>query len=187
MARIKKHKETPDIDMTSFMNIMIVLVPILLLNMVVSQTTVLDIKLPAGAGGAGGAASENQQIELIVRHEQMTVNYPAGVFMRQFPKINGAYDYKGLSTFMQQLKKGVGPKKRDILILSEDSSDYQTLVSTMDALKSHTVCPMPAHNPVRASDCAEVELFPEISLGDAPGSDTGAAAAGMKVTTGATR
>ncbi|MCK5881879.1 MAG: biopolymer transporter ExbD, partial [Sinobacterium sp.] len=49
MRRMKKPKEDADINITSFMNLMIVLVPVLLLNMVFTQTMVLDIKLPAAA------------------------------------------------------------------------------------------------------------------------------------------
>lgn len=164
MRRIKKVKEEVELDITSFMNLMIVLVPVLLLNMVFSQTTVLDIKLPAGAESSPDQPKENQQIELIIRQDHMTLNYPAGVMMREFPKVDEHYDYKGLSKFLQELKPALEAKvgeKKDILILSEETTDYQTIVSTMDTVRSY-----PA---VVAANLVNAELFPDISLGDAPG------------------
>ena len=48
MRRHKKLKEEAELNVTSFMNLMIVLVPVLLMNMVFSQLAVLDLRLPAG-------------------------------------------------------------------------------------------------------------------------------------------
>ncbi len=38
----------PDLDITPFMNLMIVLVPVLLLNMVFAHTSVLELNFPTG-------------------------------------------------------------------------------------------------------------------------------------------
>lgn len=161
MAR--KKVDDVELDMTSFMNLMIVLVPVLLLNMTIASTSILDIKLPAGGDGAGGA-QENQQIELIIHEEYMTLNFPAGVYMDTFPKQDGKYDYKALSAKLQALKpaieQSIGKEKKDILILSEEKTSYQTLVSTMDAVRSYKA--------VVVADVVDAELFPDISLGDAP-------------------
>jgi biopolymer transport protein ExbD len=40
-------KEEAELDITAFMNLMIVLVPILLLGLVFSKITVVDVTLPA--------------------------------------------------------------------------------------------------------------------------------------------
>ncbi|MCZ6711056.1 MAG: biopolymer transporter ExbD, partial [Gammaproteobacteria bacterium] len=48
--RKRKHSEAADIDVTPFMNLMIVLVPVLLLSMVFTRTTVIDLNFPSGAG-----------------------------------------------------------------------------------------------------------------------------------------
>lgn len=164
MARLKKKKQDADLDITSFMNLMIVLVPVLLLNMVFSQTAILDIKLPAGAASADQDPKENQTIELIIRKEHMTLNYPAGVGLAQFPLKDGKYDYKALSEFLQKLKPTLEEKlgeKKDILVLSEPDTDYQTIITTMDTVRSYQA--------VVVADVVEAELFPDISLGDAPG------------------
>lgn len=161
MAR--KKVDDVELDMTSFMNLMIVLVPVLLLNMTIASTSILDIKLPGGGEG-GGDAQENQQIELIIHEDYMTLNYPAGVYMDQFPNKEGKHDYEALAAKLQALKPAIetsiGKPKKDILILSEEKTDYQTLVSAMDAVRSYKT--------VVAASVVNAELFPEISLGDAP-------------------
>lgn len=45
--RIKRRfKADAELNITSFMNLMIILVPVLLMGMVLARTTVLDLKLP---------------------------------------------------------------------------------------------------------------------------------------------
>ena len=58
---------------------------------------------------------------------------------------------------MQGVKQQLS-EKRDVLVLSGPNIDYQNLVYTMDAVKSFRT--------VQAVNMVEIELFPEISLGD---------------------
>jgi biopolymer transport protein ExbD len=164
MARMKKRLQEAELDVTSFMNLMIVLVPVLLLNMTIASAAILDIKLPAGPGDPDDDPKENRQIEVIIRPEHMALNYPAGALVAQFPKKNGEYDFAGLTEKLKQIKpaieESIGEAKRDILILSEEKTDYQTLVSTMDAVRSYPT--------VIVTSVVDAELFPDISLGDAP-------------------
>jgi hypothetical protein len=64
-----------------------------------------------------------------------------------------------LSLVLQEIKKKVQDKS-DMLLLSEADVSYQSLVSTMDTVR--------AFRTVAAASAVEVDLFPEISLGDAP-------------------
>lgn len=168
MRRRKKYYEVKDLDITSFMNLMIVLVPVLLLSMVFSHTTVLDLKLPDGAASdAPPDDKENQQLELVIYDEHMVLNYPAGIQLRRIPKKDGEYDFKFLSVYLQQVKRSLKDKnieKKDILVLSQPDTDYQTLVSVMDTVRSFQA--------VVAASVVDAELFPDISLGDAPVSDS---------------
>ncbi len=160
----KSSKEDVELDITSFMNLMIVLVPVLLMNMVFAHTAILDLKLPAGAVSDPVDDPKNQTIELIVREGHMTLNYPAGILLRQFPKVDGQHDYKALSELLQTLKQTFQNKdidKKDILLLLEDKTDYQTVVSAMDTVRSFET--------VLITDVVNAELFPNVSLGDAPG------------------
>ena len=174
--RIKRRpKADADLDITSFMNLMIILVPVLLMSMVLARTTVLDLKLPDMADSSTPPTEEPpQQLELIIRADKFVVNYPAGITLKTVEKTPaGEYDYALLATVLQEIKRlleNQGIEKKDIYILSEKETDYQTLVSTMDTARSFKA--------VVAASVVDAELFPEIALGDAPppGESTGALA-----------
>lgn len=161
----KRNREEADLEITSFMNLMIILVPVLLMSMVFSHITVLDLKLPdlAADSSQPNEQPENQMLELVILPDRFVVNYPAGAPLKTVPQKDGQYDYKLLSDVLQEVKrllKDRGIEKRDIFILSQPNTDYQTIVSAMDTVRSFKA--------VVAASVVNAELFPEISLGDAP-------------------
>ena len=83
--------------------------------------------------------------------------------------MDGEHNYKELSLVMQELKRRM-PEKEDITVLLQEQTDYQTLVTVMDKVRSY-----PA---VQAMDVVQAKLFPVISLGDTPGGGKDVAAAG---------
>lgn len=160
----KRHPRTveAELDITAFMNLMIVLVPILLLGMVFSQITVIDVTLPAGAG-EDSALDQNQQVELVIRHDGMRVDYPRGIMLKQIPMTeSGEQDFELLSLVLQEVQRQLrekGLEKRSITLLSEQDIDYQTIVTAMDTVRSFKA--------VVAASVVDAALFPEISFGDA--------------------
>lgn len=147
------------------MNLMIILVPVLLMSMVFSHITVLDLKLPdlAADSSQPNDQPENQMLELVILPDRFVVNYPAGAPLKTVPQKEGEYDYTLLSDVLQEVKrllKDRGIEKRDIFILSQPDTDYQTLVSVMDTARSFKA--------VVVASVVNAELFPDISLGDAP-------------------
>ncbi len=164
--RIKRrNRDEADLDITSFMNLMIILVPVLLMSMVFSHVTVLDLKLPDLSADQSSPPDDpkNQMLELVILPDKFIVNFPAGVPLKTIPFKDGEYDFKFLSTYLQEVKRTLqdkGIEKRDIFILSQPDTDYQTIVSVMDTVRSFKA--------VVAASLVNAELFPEISLGDAP-------------------
>ena len=158
-----KHRKTDDaeLDITSFMNLMIVLVPVLLLSLTFTQVTVHDIQLPELTGGEGNSEKNQSQLEVVVSPEGFEVFYPAGTSIQKIPPLEvdegQAWDFQQLSKVMQGVKQQLS-EKRDVVIRLTGDVDYQTLVATMDAVKSYKT--------VQITSMVEVELFPEISLGD---------------------
>lgn len=155
--------EPADIDVTSFMNLMIVLVPVLLLSMTFTQTTVLEIKLPELTGGSVATEDPQSKLEVEITSTGFKVYYPENTLVQDIPIAKSEegediYDYRKLSYILQVIKQQVN-EKRDILLRSELEIDYQHIVATMDALKSYKT--------VVAASVVEIELFPEISLDDA--------------------
>ncbi|MEX1031868.1 MAG: biopolymer transporter ExbD [Cellvibrionaceae bacterium] len=178
--RMSRH-EVKDLDITAFMNLMIVLVPVLLMSMVFAHTTVLDLKLPDMAASPDSAQDEeNRKLELVINPDHMVLNYPAGTRLKRIDKEGGEYNYKLLSLTLQEVKRQLreqGTAKRDILVLSQPDTDYQTLIHVMDTVRSFQA--------IVAADVVDAELFPDISLGDAPiiesgGSDEMAASGGRR-------
>lgn len=160
--------EDAELDITAFMNLMIVLVPILLLGMVFSQITVIDVQLPPAASGDSEAADE-RQIELVIRADGMRVDYPRGILLKRIPLTEaGEYDFAMLSLVLQEVKRQLreqGVDKRDITLLPEQEVDYQAIVSAMDTVRSFKA--------LVAAEMVDAALFPEIAFGDAPAVDKG--------------
>lgn len=157
--RAKRPHEAADLDVTPFMNLMIVLVPVLLLSMVFTHTTVIDLNFPAGDAAAGDFDPDAVHLEVVVHSDRLQIADGRGGVIKALPMKDGAHDYAGLSLIMQELKRRM-PDKQDITVLLEQETDYQTLVSVMDRVRSY-----PA---VQGIDVVQAELFPVISLGDSP-------------------
>lgn len=164
MKRIRRSRQTEaELDITSFMNLMIILVPVLLMSMVFSHITVLDLQLPDANSGAGGDQAENKQLELVIRPGYIDVNYPQGVRLKRIANGESGYDFALVSNVLQEVKRQLrekGIEKKDILILAEQETDYQTLVGAMDTVRSFEA--------VVAASVVRAELFPDVALGDAP-------------------
>lgn len=153
----KLHTE-PELDITAFMNLMIVLVPVLLLSMVFAHTSILDLNFPSGSDSSS-EENKNLQIQVIIREQALIVADSKGGLIKRIDNLSGHYQFAELRDTLKQLKARL-PDKKDITILAETATSYQTLVSAMDTVRSY-----PA---VVAASLVDAELFPDISIGDAP-------------------
>ncbi|MEH6449691.1 MAG: biopolymer transporter ExbD [Oleispira sp.] len=154
----RQDTDNADIDVTSFMNLMIVLVPVLLMSMTFTKITVMEINLPELGGGNSASSLDQSQLEVMVRKTGIEVYFPSGSLVKGIPLLeDGKQDFKTLSLVMREIKKQVANKKDALILLTKDL-EYQTLLNTMDTVKSYQT--------VVVADLAEVELFPQISLGD---------------------
>ncbi len=166
--RLQKHTEAADLDVTPFMNLMIVLVPVLLLSMVFTHTTVIDLNFPTGEAASGDFDPDAVHLEVAVYQDRLVVADGRGGTIKKIPALDDGHDFKQLSEVMQELKRRM-PEKDDITVLLEEDTPYQTLVSVMDKVRSYPT--------VQAMDVVQAELFPVISLGDTPSAEAKTAAA----------
>ncbi|MEM1434724.1 MAG: biopolymer transporter ExbD [Pseudomonadota bacterium] len=173
MRRVKHraahHHEAAELDVTPFMNLMIVLVPVLLLSMVFTHTTVIDLNFPTGEAADGAFNPDQVHLEVVVAADELRVADGRGGVIKRLPMIEGQHDYNQLTEVMQELKRRM-PEKEDITVLLDATTDYQTLVSVMDRVRSYPT--------VQGVDVVQAELFPIISLGDTPQASGGSVAAG---------
>jgi biopolymer transport protein ExbD len=157
-------KKEAELDITSFMNLMIVLVPVLLMMMVFSRITVLELTLPElGSASEQPIDVKDQRLELVVRSDNIAVYYPQGYLVKDLPLIEEGYDYKSLQLVLRQIKQTLVNKdidKKAATLLLEEDIPYQVIVALMDTIRSY--------EEVLIASVVDAELFPEISLGDAP-------------------
>lgn len=157
----RKHRRLQretELDITPFMNLMIVLVPVLLLNMVFAHTSVLELNFPDSASSSA-EQQEDLQLQVVIFDDQLVVADSRGGAIKTIATREGEHDFQLLGEVMQELK-GRLPDKKDIVIMPGKQTPYQTLVTVMDKVRSYKA--------VVAGDLVDAELFPEISLGDAP-------------------
>ncbi len=157
--RRRKMQEPADINITAFMNLMVILVPFLLITAVFSRMTVLELSLPAASQHDQDIQEPLFNLEVIVREGSIAVGDREGGLLRRLPKVDGEYDYEQLSLLLQQIKARF-PDKLDATLLLESDTPYDVLVQVMDRVRVVQV--------VEAGAAQSAELFPEISIGDAP-------------------
>ncbi|HTN50698.1 MAG TPA: biopolymer transporter ExbD [Burkholderiaceae bacterium] len=160
--RLRRLRRQPaGLDVTAFINLIVVLVPFLLSTAVFTRLSVLDLALPAQSTGAlEQLSAEKLNLEVVVRAEAIEVGDRIGGLIQSIPKTqSGHYDIATLATLARVIKERF-PDKTDVTILPEPNVPYDVLVQVMDALR--------AGPQVQGAKVVEVALFPDISIGDAP-------------------
>ena len=155
----RRREETPGLDVTTFLNLMVVLIPFLLITAVFSRVTIMELSVPTSAGGSA-LNTPNFAIEVIVRKTGLEIANGSSV-EAAIPKKNDQYDMQMLYEMLMRLKARF-PQKEDATILMEPEIEYNYLIQIMDAVRGAEV---------QAEGSEEVEkvvLFPNISIGDAP-------------------
>lgn len=167
--RSRKAKRVTDVELniTTFMNLMVVLIPFLLLDAVFTQMSVLQLTLPASEDQPAPPEEQLKPFKLEVliyknRYELMDIQ--SGSVLKVIPNAaDGAHDRDTLHATLVTLKekaKELGKDVRDISVMCEKDTPYVLLIETMDT--------------VRITDrlvngvSIKSELFPEINIGTAP-------------------
>jgi biopolymer transport protein ExbD len=142
--------------MTTFMNLMVVLVPFLLISAVFSRIAIVELDLPSTRGAPPTAPTF--RVEVVVRDAGLEIMDGAQV-IAAIPKVDGEYDLPKLSEYLVAIKREY-PEKEDASVLLEPDIAYDHLIQVMDAVRS-----------VETRDgelMARADLFTAISIGDAP-------------------
>lgn len=151
-------KEEVELDITAFMNLMIVLVPVLLLNMVFVHARVMDLNFPA-MDSSQSVDDQTLQLQVIILDDQLVVSDSKGGVIKQIKHKETGHDFELLSRVMQDIKSRI-PDKKDITIMAKQKTSYQTLITVMDTVRSYKA--------VVVGSVVNAELFPDISIADAP-------------------
>lgn len=155
----RRDRSTPELNITAFMNLMVVLVPFLLITAVFSRITILQLNLPEGSNNQIQNLKKEMNLEIIIRKDYLDVGTREAGRIQCVKNTNNAYDYQSLSTLVQQIKIRI-PEKKTISLLAESDVPYDVLVQIMDRVRSVKQS--------RGLDVVDAELFPNVSIGDAP-------------------
>ena len=142
--------------MTTFMNLMVVLTPFLLLTAVFSQITIAELDLPSAMNES--PVTPTFRVEVVVRDAGLEIMDGAKV-ITTIPKAGDAYNLPKLSEYLVAIKSQY-PEKVDASVLLERDIPYDDLIQVMDTVRS--VETQDGGQPARA------DLFTAISIGDAP-------------------
>ena len=160
-----------EIDVTTFLNLMVVLVPFLLITAVFSRLTIVELNLPSNAGGQA-SNTEGFQPEVIVREAGIEITNGKFV-IASIPNKEEAFDLETLSDHMIELKQTY-PEQDSASVLMEAQIPYDFLIQVMDTVRSVKVPIQFADDENNEAIVDEdiqyelVALFSEISVGDAP-------------------
>ena len=159
MRTRRLRKEAAHLEITAFINLIVVLVPFLLSTAVFTRLAVMDLQLPAQQSAVDQLKTNDLQLEVVIRADALEVGDRVGGLIQRIPRQGEGHDVKALQSLMVMLK-GRFPDKREATLLAEPDTSYDQLVQVMDAVRGTVTAQGPKL--VRA------ELFPGISVGDAP-------------------
>jgi biopolymer transport protein ExbD len=158
----RKHHDSEELELTTLLNIMVVLVSFLLLSAVFSRITIQELNMPPQAGGPAEPRKDIPLvIEVMLRKDGLEIGNGKEITDR-LPMLNDKYDTAALSQKLKLLKD-LNPGKRDVILLLEPDIGYASMISVMDALKFVEI-----RGPNEHSQRMRITLFPNVTVGDAP-------------------
>jgi biopolymer transport protein ExbD len=160
----RRNKGITDLDVTTFLNLMVVLVPFLLITAVFSRIAIVELNLPTSSGGPA-VKDPPFRVEVIVREGGLEVGNGTAV-IAALPKKDGEYDLDRLSQYMVSLKEDY-PQSDAASVLLEPTIPYDYLIQVMDVVRSVEV-PNSEAGGEGEQAFVQLALFTEISVGDAP-------------------
>jgi len=161
MARLHKRHDSAEINLTSMIDMMTILVFFLLVHGGFVRLAILELNLPA-AQSAPSVEPPKFQLEVTVRESGIELgDRNAGLLSRVDTVPEGGYDLPKLTEYLTQLKQQF-PDKTDATLLLEPDVNYDSMVAVMDRIRVAEQLDSTNNRVLRT------ELFPEISVGDAP-------------------
>ncbi len=147
-----------DLNMVPMIDVMVILVFFLLFTAVFSKTNILELNLPA----PNATLPDQQlgfQLEVIVRNDKIQIADRSTGVLKTLPNTAAGYDLPGLTEFLQRVKVKYPDLLNANLLLEHDIA-YDYMIQVMDTMRTFDV--------PDSKTFEKAELFPDISIGDAP-------------------
>jgi len=157
--KLERHSRKPaELLLVPMIDIFTVLVTFLLMTAVFSRTVILQLNLPAPQTEFK-EPPPGLQLEVMVRKDQLMVADRNTGPLHAVPNIATGPDFDGLTEYLKFVKTKF-PEKTEASILLEPDTAYDTLVQVMDHVR--------VFEAGEGINTVQAELFPDISIGDAP-------------------
>jgi biopolymer transport protein ExbD len=151
-------QQAEELNITAFLNLMVILVPFLLITAVFSRLTVLELNLPALDAKGEASAKVKLQLELVIREHSFDIQDANIGLIKKIERTQKDSQWKQFTDAMVAIKTRF-PDESSISLLLEPAVDYKTMIKVMDKVRSAQV--------VSGFEAETVVLFPDISIGDA--------------------
>lgn len=151
------HQGRDDLNIVPMIDMMVILVFFLIFTAVFSKTNVLSLNLPSSQSTPIDLPKD-LQLEVIVHPGELVINDRNSGPLKVLPNVAAGYDLNALSEFMRVVKSKF-PQKMDATVLLGPDIAYDVLVQVMDTVRVYELPTAPF---------SKAELFPDISVGDAP-------------------
>jgi biopolymer transport protein ExbD len=157
--RKRRLRKTPAaLEVSAFINLIVVLVPFLLSTTVFTRLAIMELSLPAQSSSFEKLTGD-LQLEVVVRVDALEIGDKIGGLIQRIPATANGHDTKALGAVIKELKQRF-PQVSNAAILAEPNTPYDVLVQVMDKVR--------AGHQVQGAKLVAVDLFPDISIGDAP-------------------
>ncbi|AQT61200.1 biopolymer transporter ExbD [Cellvibrio sp. PSBB023] len=154
--RKKNMHDVVELNITAFMNLMVMLVPFLLVTAVFSRMTVLELNLPVLDQAQKNSTDKvDLMLELVVRETSFDIQDANLGLIHKIERTGTQDNWTLFSKVMREIKSRF-PEERDMLLLFESKITYKTMIEVMDHVRSMEV--------VNLATVESVELFPNISI-----------------------
>ena len=156
---LHKHEHT-EINLTSMIDMMTILVFFLLVHGGFIRLAVLQLNLPS-AQSAAQPEPPAFQLEITVREAGIEIGDRSTGLINRVAKTDSGYDYAQLTESLRHIKEQF-PTKEEATVLVEPYVSYEVLVAVMDHVR------VAEERDETLNRVNRVELFPQVSVGDAP-------------------
>jgi biopolymer transport protein ExbD len=156
MRRHHRGRSGYDLNVVPMIDMMVMLVCFLVFSAVFTRTSILELNFPT-ADAVIPDLPQGLQLEVVVRRDLIEVDDRNTGLLKSLPNTEQGYDLGGLAEYLL-LVKSKYQDKQDASVLLEPQIAYDTLVRVMDTVRIYTP----------KSSTMQTELFPAVSVGDAP-------------------
>lgn len=157
-SRRRYNEEAVELNITAFLNLMVILIPFLLITAVFSKLAILELNLPGTNANENISQANGLNLELVIRKGSFDVQEASSGFVRRFERNQGDEDWQEFSNLLVEIK-ALYPAEESITLLLEPGIPYKTLIKVMDRVTSTKV--------QIEGEQQFVSLFPTISISDA--------------------